>query len=115
MLSAAIVGLGRWGRNLVEAVQGRSDRIRFTHAVVRRPEEAREFAARHALGVSTDFAAMLADREVQAVVLTTPHSLHVEQIVAAAAAGKPVFCEKPLALTLADAERAISACRRAGV
>lgn len=115
MIRAAIVGLGRWGRNLVESVQGRSDRLRFTHAVVRRPEESRDFAAKHGLALSSDFGRMLADRAVQAVVLTTPHSLHADQIVAAAQAGKPVFCEKPLALTRADAERAISACRRAGV
>ena len=45
---------------------------------------------------------------VKAVVLATPHSLHAEQIVAVARAGKPVLCEKPLALTGADAARAIA-------
>src|SRR5262249_8756293 len=44
-----------------------------------------------------------------------PHSLHADQIVTVAEAGKPVLCEKPLALTRADAARAIDACRRAGV
>ena len=81
MLKAAIVGLGRWGRNLVESVQGKSERLQFTHAVVRRPAEAAEYAARHALKLSDDFAGMLADQTIQAVVLTTPHSRHVEQIV----------------------------------
>jgi predicted dehydrogenase len=52
---------------------------------------------------------------VPAVVFATPHSLHAAQIVAAAAAGKAVFCEKPLALTRADAERAVDACAQAGV
>ncbi len=115
MIRAAIVGLGRWGRNLVQSVHGKSEHLQFTQAVVRRPEEAREFAAKHALGLSTDFAGVLADPDVQAVVLTTPHSLHTEQILAAAQAGKPVFCEKPLALARADAQRSIEACRRAGV
>jgi predicted dehydrogenase len=115
MVKAAIVGLGRWGKNLVESVQGKSERLQFTHAVVRRPAEAAEFAARQTLKLSDDFAGMLADKTVQAVVLTTPHSQHVEQIVAAAGAGKAVFCEKPLALIRADARRAIDACRRAGV
>jgi predicted dehydrogenase len=115
VIRAAIVGLGRWGRNLVESVQGKSERLRFTHAVVRRPAEAAEFAARHALKLSDDFGGMLADKALQAVVLTTPHSQHVDQIVAAAKAGKAVFCEKPLALTRADARRAVDACRRAGV
>ena len=52
---------------------------------------------------------------MQAVFLATPHSLHVEQISAVAAAGKPVWCEKPLALTRAQAERAIAAVTKARV
>ena len=115
MIRAAIVGLGRWGRNLVESVQGRSARLRFTHALARRPEEAADFAARHGLRVFTDFERLLGEPHVQAIVLATPHSQHVEQIVAAARAGKAVFCEKPLALTRADAGRAVEACRGAGV
>jgi len=115
MINAAIVGLGRWGRNLVEAVQGKSSRLRFTHAVVRRPDAASEFTSRHGLQVSTDYERVLAEAGVQAVVLATPHSLHARQIMAAAQAGKPVFCEKPLALSVADAEQAIAACRRANV
>jgi predicted dehydrogenase len=115
MIRAAIVGLGRWGRNLVESVQGRSARLRFTHAVVRRPEEAADFAARHALQLVGDFERLLAEPGLRAIVLATPHSQHADQIVAAARAGKAVFCEKPLALTRSDAGRAVEACRRAGV
>ncbi|HEX5453030.1 MAG TPA: Gfo/Idh/MocA family oxidoreductase, partial [Stellaceae bacterium] len=59
--------------------------------------------------------AVLGDPSVDAVVLATPHSQHVEAVVAAAAAGKAVYCEKPLALTRAEAERAVAACERAGV
>ena len=58
---------------------------------------------------------VVADARVQAVFLATPHSLHVDQIIAVAHAGKPVWCEKPLALTRVQAERAIAACREAGV
>ena len=57
----------------------------------------------------------VADPRVQAVFLATPHSLHVEQISAVAAAGKPVWCEKPLALTRGEAARAIAATQKAGV
>jgi len=49
------------------------------------------------------------------VVLATPHSLHTDQIVRVAQAGKPVFCEKPFALKRADAERSVAACARAGI
>jgi len=115
MINAAIVGLGRWGKNMVAAVQGRSDRVRFVGCVARRPDAVREFAEQHGLAVSSSLAEVLADGNVDAVVLTTPHSLHTEQVVAVAGAGKPVFCEKPLALRKADAVRSVEACRRAGV
>jgi predicted dehydrogenase len=115
MIDAAIVGLGRWGRTLVEAVQGKSDRLRFTRAVSRNPEQLRDFAARHRLELVGELAPVLADRSIDAVVLATPHSLHRDQVIAVAKAGKAVFCEKPLTLKKADAMRAIEACREAGV
>lgn len=115
MLNTAIIGLGWWGKNLVNAVQGRSERIRFVHGVSKEPGAVRDFAASHGFTLSTDLSDALSDPRVQAVVLATPHSLHADQIVTAAAAGKPVFCEKPLALKRADAERAIAACQQAGV
>ncbi len=115
MLNASIVGLGRWGQNLVKSVQGKSDKLRFVSAVVRRPEAAAGFAQQHGITLSTDFAAAIADPAVQAIVLATPHSAHAGQIVTAAAAGKPVYCEKPLTLNRADAVRAVDACKKAGV
>jgi predicted dehydrogenase len=114
MIQAAIVGLGWWGQNLVKSVQGHSQRLRFTRGVSKEPAAAREVAARHDLTLSTSLEDVLADPAIDAVVLATPHSLHADQIVAAAAAGKHVFCEKPLALDGADARRAIAACERAG-
>jgi len=115
MIEAAIVGLGRWGRTLVEVVQGQSDRLRFTRAVSRNPDRLRDFAGRHRLALVGELEAVLADRTIDAVVVATPHSLHCEQIIAAANAGKAVFCEKPLTLTKAEAARAIETCRKAGV
>jgi predicted dehydrogenase len=115
MISAAIVGLGRWGRNIVNAIQGQSKCLRFVRGVVRRTDAAAEFAAQHGIDLGTSLPAALADPRVQAVALVTPHTQHVEQIIACAGAGKHVFCEKPLALTRAEAERAVYACRKAGV
>ncbi|MCW5735191.1 MAG: Gfo/Idh/MocA family oxidoreductase [Enhydrobacter sp.] len=114
MIDAGIVGLGWWGNVLVEAVQGKSERIRFVHGVARDPASKQEIARRHGLALSPTLAAMLADPAVQAVVLATPHSLHRTEIEAVAAAGKPVFCEKPLTLTAADAVAAVGAARKAG-
>ena len=115
MINAAIVGVGRWGQNLVRSVQGVSTRLRFVRGVARRPDAVREFAVQQGLELSSRLDEALADPRVDAVVLATPHTLHVEQVVAAARAGKPVCCEKPLALDRAGAERAVAACRDAGV
>ncbi len=114
MIDAAIVGLGRWGRAIVESGHA-SGRLRFVRGVSKEPDQVRDFAARHGFDLSTEYEDALADPRVRAVVLATPHSLHVGQIAAAARAGKAVWCEKPLALTRAEAARAIAACRDAGV
>jgi len=115
LLSAAIVGLGNWGQKIVAAVNGGSPLLRVDCAVVR---EARDdlcaFARSHDISLATDLQQVLNDQTIDAVIITTPHSLHVQQIIAAAAAGKHVFCEKPLALTREDAMRALDACGKAG-
>ena len=115
MIDAAIIGLGRWGKGIVQSAQGKSKRLRFIRGVSKEPEQVRDFAATHGFELSTEFADAVADPRVKAVVLATPHSLHVDQIAAVAAAGKPVWCEKPLALTLGEAKRAVAACQKAGV
>jgi predicted dehydrogenase len=115
MIDAAIIGLGRWGKNIVEAAQGKSKRLRFIRGISKEPELVRDFAAAKGFELSTEFEEAVADPRVQAVFLATPHSFHVRQISAVAAARKPVWCEKPLALTRAEAERAIAACVKAGV
>src|SRR5664279_5915337 len=115
MIDAAVIGLGRWGKNIVESVQGKSGRLRFIRGVSKEPELVRDFAMAKGFELSTEFEAAVADPRVQAVFLATPHSLHLQQISAVAKAGKPVWCEKPLALTRAEAARAVDATRKAGV
>ena len=110
MLNAAVIGLGWWGKTLVESVQGTSDEITFTAAVTRTgSDDARAFAEQYRMRTLDDLDAVLADEQVDAVVLATPHSLHAAQVSAAARAGKHVFCEKPFALTKAEAEAAVDA------
>ena len=115
MIQAAIFGLGRWGKNLVNSVQSQSSILRFKHAVVQSPEKYQEFANEKNLLVTSNPELVLSDPEVQMIVLATPHNLHVQQIRAGAEAGKHVFCEKPLALNLSDALQAVSYCEKANV
>jgi predicted dehydrogenase len=114
MIRAAIVGLGRWSRNLVEASTGHA-RLAIVRAVEPDIARARDFCARHGLDLTDSLDAALADPGIGAVLLATPHSLHQAQVLACAAARKQVFCEKPLALSRADATRMFDACRQAGV
>lgn len=115
MIRAGIVGLGWWGKQIVGSLQGRSEKIRFVRGADANPEAVRGFAAEKGFPVTGEYGDLLADPEVEAVLIVTPHDLHEAQIIRAASAGRHVFCEKPLALTMASAERAVAACEAAGV
>jgi predicted dehydrogenase len=115
MIRAAIIGLGRWGQNLVNSVQGKSDAIRFIAGATRTLAKAEAYARERGMELHDSYEKVLADPKVDAVVLATPHTQHAEQVVAAARAGKHVFTEKPLALTAKSAAAAVRACAKAGV
>jgi predicted dehydrogenase len=116
MLDTAIIGMGRWGQTLVDSVQGKNDAgIRFVAGCTGRPERAADWAARQGVRILPDFAAVLADPQVKAVAIASPHGMHADQVIAAARAGKHVFVEKPFTMTKASAQAAVAACRDAGV
>src|SRR3974390_238562 len=109
MVDIAVVGLGWWGKVIVPLAQG-SPHLRVVKAAHTNVAAAGEFARAHGVDLVIGLDPVLQDPKVQGVVLCTPHTQHTEQIIAAANAGKHVFCEKPLALTRADAVRAVAAC-----
>ena len=115
MINAAIVGLGRWGQNLVNSAQGKSDAIRFVAGATRTISKAEGYAREQGFPLHDSYEKLLADPKVDAVVLATPHTQHARQVLAAAKAGKHVFTEKPLALTRASAQAAVRACAQARV
>src|SRR5271168_1989223 len=109
VINAAIVGLGWWGKTLVESAEN-SDAIRFVAGATRTvTPETEAFAKKYGFRLEPDYAAVLADPKVDAVVLATPHSMHGAQVVSAAAVGKHIYCEKPFTLTKREAEDAVAA------
>jgi predicted dehydrogenase len=115
MIRAAIVGLGRWGRSLVTSVAGKSDDIRFVLAQTRTRASAEDFCRDRQIALVDSYERILVDPEIDAVVLATPHSRHELQVLAAVAARKHVFVEKPITLDLATARRVADAAHNAGV
>jgi 1,5-anhydro-D-fructose reductase (1,5-anhydro-D-mannitol-forming) len=111
-----IVGLGRVAGNQIAPAVGAAPNSTLAAVSSRDAARAKEFAERHGAAAAYDsYRALLEDPAVDAVYVATPNALHADQVVQAAEAGKHVLCDKPLATTVADAERAVAACREAGV
>jgi predicted dehydrogenase len=109
-----VVGIGWFGGVLTESVRasGQAEVV----ACYARSEQARTaFAEKHGFRAVGHLDEMLGDPAVEGLLLATPHSTHADLAVRAAEAGKHVFVEKPLALTVADARRAADAASRAGI
>jgi myo-inositol 2-dehydrogenase / D-chiro-inositol 1-dehydrogenase len=111
-IGVALVGSGRMGSFHGESLARRIPGARLVAAADPAPGVAERLGADRAY---TDPAEAFADPGVDAVVIAAPARFHADLVVAAAAAGKAVFCEKPMALSLPDADRAIDAARAAGV
>lgn len=115
-LNIGVVGAGAMGAHHAETLAQRVPGARLAGVADPLPGLAQRVAARAGCERwTTDLHALLAEPDLQAVVIATPTRFHAEAIVAAAQAGKAIFCEKPLANDLAEADRALAAVRLAGV
>ena len=107
-ISVGLVGAGRIAR-VHAAAYTRIARGRITTVTDPIAAAAESLAADFGYAVADSFESMLADPSIDAVLLATPNALHAEQTIAALAAGKHVFCQKPISLTMEDAERVVAA------
>ena len=115
-IGVALVGSGRMGSFHGETLAWRLPGARLAAVADPAPGAAEKLATALGAGAAyTDAAEAFADSAVDAVVIAAPARFHADLIVAAAGAGKAVFCEKPAGLNLADVDRAIDAARAAGV
>ncbi len=113
-ITVGIVGTGFMGVAHTEALRRLG--IRIKGIVGSSPQRAHEKAAAANLPPVVDtYELLLADREIEAVHITTPNHLHYAQVVAALDAGKHVICEKPLAVSVAEGEDLVARAKRAGL
>jgi predicted dehydrogenase len=110
----ASIGVGWWGGVLADAAR-KDTGLEIVACTSRSADKRQAFAKARGCRDVPAYGAVLADRDVEGVLIATPHSVHAEQVVAAARAGKHVFVDKPFTLTAADARRATEACREARV
>lgn len=112
-LGVGIIGAGRIGTSHAELLACHVPGARLV-AVADPHGSAAELARRLGARPFTDAEALIDDPTVEAVVVAASSEAHADLVIACAQAGKPVFCEKPMALTLADADRALAAVAQAG-
>ncbi len=110
----ASIGLGWWGNVLADAVSA-SGKAQVVSCYARTAETRESFASKHGCRSAESLADIWDDPAVEGVLMATPHTVRQELISQAAAAGKHIFVEKPLALTGAEARAAASAASDAGV
>jgi predicted dehydrogenase len=115
MLKIVVIGTGWWGMELGKAATTLPQKIELLGCTSLSPDECKRFQAANGGKIYASFEAVLADKNVDAVLLATPHSMHWKQIIAAAESGKHVFCEKPFTLTVDSGAKAIAACKKHGV
>lgn len=115
MMKLGVLGLGAWGQRMVDSVQGKSDAVRFVAGYNRTPSKVTDFAGDRRLRLSGDIADVLADPEVEGVIVVGPAALHAPQAMQAVEAGKHALVVKPLALTRADAEALCGAADAKGL
>ena len=106
--------MGWWSDVLADAIK-RSGKLEIVSCFSRSEQKREAFSRKYGCKSAPDYEAILADPKIEAIVNTTPNSVHLETTLAAARAGKHVFLDKPIANSIADARAITAACREAKV
>jgi predicted dehydrogenase len=118
-LKVAMIGPGGIAHRKLLPALAKTDKLQLWSVLSRSKERAQKSADEYGAASPTpaydNLDALLADPDLDAVIIATPDKLHAEQTIAAAKAGKHVLCEKPMTTTVADAEAMVAACRDANV
>ena len=114
MIRAGVVGLGWWGQLLARSIKD-SKKISVTCGYTRTASNASDFISETGIKLYNSYEDLLKDKDIDAIILATPHSMHVDQIELAAKYKKHIYVEKPITLTLEETEKALTAARKAGV
>ena len=108
MIKAASVGLGWWSDELAKSIQGKSNKIRVVSCYSKSKKKRIDFSKRYKTNYTDSYNSIVKNPNIDALILTTPHSLHAKHAIQALRNGKHVFVEKPMATKYLDAKKMLS-------
>ena len=112
MIKAASVGLGWWSDELAKSIQGKSKKIKIVSSFSRNKKKRINFSKKFKTKYHNSYSALINDQDIDAVILTTPHSLHAKHAILALRNGKHVFVEKPMATKSVDAQKMLFTAKK---
>jgi len=112
MIKAASIGLGWWSDELAKSIQGKSKKIKIVSCYSRSKKKRIDFSKKYKINYHDSYTAIINDPNIDAVILTTPHSLHSKHAIQAMKNGKHVFVEKPMATKYQDAKKMFKVAKK---
>jgi len=112
MIKAASVGLGWWSNELAESIQDKSKKIKIVSCYSRSERKRINFSKKFKTEHHNSYSALIKDQNIDAILLTTPHSLHAKHTIEALQNGKHVFVEKPMATKSVDAQKMLFTAKK---
>ena len=112
MIKAASIGLGWWSDELAKSIQRKSKKIKIVSCYSRSKKKRINFSKKYKINYHDSYTAIINDPNIDAVILTTPHSLHSKHAIQAMKNGKHVFVEKPMATKYQDAKKMFKVAKK---